>query len=154
MELALNSTELIHLYLKEFIHEPFIRKYIIELKLDMELQDNIKYHSDRWNHIIGTFYYTKDNQSSCSLVFPPSPHTRIHSHIFFSSNTPPQYIIVPDNIKDFYNITNTSYQSWELLFELILKHYTHDPHDLNYDDLLYSKLSLQINTSMKSLINS
>lgn len=153
MDIASNSTELIHLYLKEFIHEPFIRKYIIELKLDMELQDNIKYHSDRWNTIVGAFYYTKDNQSSYSLVHHEH-NSRIHSHIFFSSNTPPQYIIVPDNIKDFYNITNTSYQSWDLLFELIRKHNTHDHHDLNYDDLLYSKLSLQINTSMKSLLKS
>ena len=80
MDIALNSTELIHLYLKEFIHEPFIRKYIIDLKLDMELQDNIKYHSDRWNYIIGAFYYTKDNQSSYSLVHHDH-NLRIHSTV-------------------------------------------------------------------------
>jgi len=147
MEIALNNTELIHLYLKVFIHEPQIRKIIIDHKITMENKHNIQYHIDRWNTIVGAFYYTKDNQSSYSLVYHNSPIH--HSHIFFSTIQPPQYIIVPDNIKDFYNITNTSYQSWELLFELI-KTYFYAKHDAYTDDILYSQLSRNINLQMKN----
>lgn len=140
MEIGLNNREIIHLYLKQFIHEPHIRKIIIDHKITMENKENILYHIQRWNTIVGAFYYTKDNQSSFSLV-----QNINHSRIFFSTDKPPQYIIVPDHIKDFYNITNTSYQSWELLFELIKTYYIYGKHDALNDDILYSQLSRKIN---------
>tara|TARA_B100000287_G_C20353857_1_gene670973 strand:+ start:218 stop:673 length:456 start_codon:yes stop_codon:yes gene_type:complete len=146
MDIALNNTELIHLYLKEFIHEPQIRKIIIHHKITMENKHNIQYHIERWNTIVGAFFYTKDNQSSFSLVYN---NNNKHSQIFFSTNKPPQYIIVPDHIKDFYNITNTSYQSWELLFELIKTYYTYGKHHAHQDDILYSQLSRKIYLHMK-----
>ena len=149
MEIALNNTELIHLYLKKFIFDPYIRKIIIDLKITIEYTDNIQYHIDRWNTIVGAFYYTKDNQSSYSLVYP-SPRTIHHSHIYFSTIKPPQYIIISDHIKDFYNITNTSYQSWELLFLLIKTYHTTPKLDTHHDDILYSKLSRKINLQMKT----
>ena len=148
MEVQLNTRERIHLYLKVYIHEPYIRKKIIDEKEGIENNETITYHIDRWNHIIGAFYYTKDNQSSYSLVYDQSS-TR-HSHIFFSTIKPPEYIIVNDYIKDFYNITNTSYQSWELLFELIKTYYTYGKHEAHQDDILYSKLSNKLNIQMKN----
>ena len=147
MEIALNNTELIHLYLKKFIYEPYIRKIIIDLKITIEYTDNIQYHIDRWNTIVGAFYYAKDNQSSFSLIHHNSP-IRSHSHIAFSTIKPPQYIIVPDHIKDFYNITNTSYQSWELLFELIKTYHKYGKITAQDDDNLYSILSRKINLHM------
>ena len=152
MEIALNNTELIHLYLKQFIFDPYIRQIIIHLKLTIELQDNIKYHFDRWNLIIGAFHQAKDNQSSYSLIHHPnSPYSPPHSHIFFSTIKPPQYIIVPDHIKHFYNITNTSYQSWDLLFELIKTRHTYGKHESQQDDILYSQLSRKLNLHMKHM---
>ena len=151
MDIALNNTEIIHLYLKQFIHEPHIRKIIIHHKINMEFQDTITYHIQRWNTIVGAFYYAKDNQSSYSLVHHHIPHSHIpHSHIFFSTIKPPQYIIVTDYIKDFYNITNTSYQSWDLLFELIKTYYIYGKHDTHQDDILYSQLSRKLNLQMKN----
>jgi len=146
MEVKINSREQLHLYLKVYIHEPYIRKKIIDEKERIENYDTMRYHIDRWNHIIGAFHYTKDNQSSYSLVYDQSS-TR-HSHIFFSTIKPPEYIIVNDYIKDFYNITNTSYQSWELLFELIKTYYIYGKDKAHDDDILYSKLSHKIHLQM------
>mgnify|MGYP001189623807 CR=1 FL=1 len=106
----------------------------------------MRYHIERWNKIVGAFYYAKDNQSSYSLVYDQS--SLIHSHIFFSTIKPPQYIIVKDNIKDFYNITNTSYQSWELLFELIKTYYIYGKDKAHDDDILYSNID---NTLVKQI---
>jgi len=154
MEIGLNNREQIHLCLKVYIYEPNIRKKIIDEKERIENNETITYHIDRWNHIIGAFYYAKDNQSSYSLVYDLSSQSQSqsHSHIFFSTIKPPQYIIVEDYIKDFYNITNTSYQSWELLFELIKTYYIYGKLDALDDDILYSKLSYKLNIQMKNKI--
>ena len=148
MEIALTSSELIHLYLKKYINEVYIRKIIIDMKYDLEYQDNITYHSDTWENIASVFYYTKDNQK---LYSHPSDWTRpTLSHVFFRVNKPPQYIIVPDYIKDFYNITNISYQTRELLHELIKTYRLYGlPHMIN-DDIIYSKLSHQIHLLMNN----
>jgi len=116
------------------------------MKFHIEHQDNIRYHTHTWEIIASAFYYTKDNQKSYSLATPPPNHYL--SHIFFSSNKPPQYIIVPDYIKHFYNITNISYQTRELLHELIKTYGTFGSHDMKLDDILYSKLSLHIHLAM------
>ena len=150
MEIALNTTELIHLYLKNYITDVYIRQNIIDMKYQSELQDNIRYHNDTWQHIASAFYYAKDNQRS--YVYPTTDSHYI-SHIFFSSNKPPQYIIIPDNIKDFYNITNISYQTRELLFDLIKTYAIYGYDDMKQDDILYSKLSKLIHIKMYHITN-
>jgi len=147
MEISLNTRELIHLYLKTYLHDPYIRKIIIDEKFLCEHKDNIRYHIDTWNYIATAFYYAKDNQSSYSLVYD---NNNYNSHIFFSSIRPPQYIIVPDHIHDFYNITNVSYQSRELIHDLIKTYGTYGNDEMNNDDILYSELSRQINLFMKN----
>ena len=144
MEISLNSTEMIHLYLKTYIYDVYLRKIIIDMKLLIEQQENIRYHTDTWEMLASAFYYTKDNQKSYT-------HRPTISHVFFSSNKPPQYIIVPDYIKDFYNITNISYQTRELLHELIKTYGIYGTDDMINDDILYSKLSHKINFTMKNL---
>ena len=152
MEIALTSRELIHLYLKKYINEVYIRKIIIDMKFHIEHQDNIRYHTHTWEIIASAFYYTKDNQKSYSLVYHETTSTSgfYQSHVFFSSNKPPQYIVVPDYIKDFYNITNISYQTRELLHELIKTYGIYGTDDMINDDILYSKLSHQIHLLMNN----
>lgn len=140
MDISLNTRELIHLYLKNYITDVYIRQHIIDIKYQTEQQDNIRYHNDTWQHIASAFYYAKDNQQSYSLVF-------------FSSNKPPQYIVIPDNIKDFYNITNISYQTRELLFDLIKTYAIYGYDDMKQDDILYSKLSKLIHIKMNHITN-
>ncbi len=147
MDISLNSIEWIHLLLKTYIYDVYLRKKIIYMKLQIEQEENIRYHCDTWEKIASAFYYTKDNQKSYSLVYPST--NMIHSHVFFSSNKPPQYIVVPDYIKDFYNITNISYQTRELLHDLIKNNAIYGIHDVKDDDFLYSKLSHKINLTMK-----
>ena len=152
MEIALTSRELIHLYLKKYINEVYIRKIIIDMKFHIEHQEDLRYHINQWDIIASAYYYTKDNQKSYSLVYSGYFGSPSHylSHIFFPSNKPPQYIIIPDYIKDFYNITHFSYQSRELLHDLIKIYGIYGLHHMINDDILYSKLSLLIHLKMNN----
>lgn len=153
MEIALNSFELIHLYLKTFIHDPYIRNIIINYKYKSELQDDLRYHINQWDIIASAYYYTKDNQHHYSLVFTDNNRRGgdYLSRIFFSSNKPPQYIIRPDHIKDFYNISHFSYQTRELILELIHTRHTCGLKSMITDDILYSTLSHKINSALKHI---
>ena len=144
MEYSLKRDETILLYLKVFIPIPEICNKIIILKNEGEKRDTLKYHSDRWENIVGEYYYTRDN------------HTGKFSYIFDNIN----YVIKPDHRRQFYNLTGVSYQIVELIHELIrILH--EDSWDfeidekkdwLSYDDSLYSELSKKIMIEMRKIL--
>lgn len=140
MEYSLKQDETILLYLKVYIPIPELCNKIIKIKNEDEKRDSLKYHSDRWENIVGEYYYTRDN------------HTGKFSYIFDNIN----YVIKPDHRRQFYNLTGVSYQIVELIHELIrILH--EDSWDfeidekkdwLRYDDSLYSELSQKIMIEM------
>ena len=140
MEYSLKRDEYILLYLKVYIPIPELCNKIIKIKNEDEKRDSLKYHSDRWENIVGEYYYTRDN------------HTGKFSYIFDNIN----YVIKPDHRRQFYNLTGVSYQIVELIHELIrILH--EDSWDfeidekkdwLRYDDSLYSELSQKIMIEM------
>ena len=144
MEVSLKRDETILLYLKVFIPIPEICNKIIKIKNEDEKRDTLKYHSDRWENIVGEYYYTRDN------------HTGKFSYIFDNIN----YVIKPDHRRQFYNLTGVSYQIVELIHELIrILH--EDSWDfeidekkdwLSYDDSLYSELSKKIMIEMRKIL--
>ena len=157
MEIALNASELINLYLKEFIHEPFIRHLIINYKCHMEQQDNMRYHHERWSSVAGAFFYSKDNQLPSyrdtilghhGRIPRPSTYSASCSHILLSSSRNPLYIVIPDSQRDFYNITNRSFQSWNFIFDLIYTYHTYGKHYTERHDALLSNLSHKLHLQM------
>jgi hypothetical protein len=144
MEYSLKRDETILLYLKVFIPIPELCNKIIKIKNEDEKRETLKYHSDRWENIVGEYYYTRDN------------HTGKFSYIFDNIN----YVIKPDHRRQFYNLTGVSYQIVELIHELIrILH--EDSWDfeidekkdwLSYDDSLYSELSKKIMNEMRKIL--
>ena len=57
----LSSDEYILLYLKQFINETSICKNIIFIKKQDEKNEIYNYHNDRWENIIGNYFYLIDN---------------------------------------------------------------------------------------------
>jgi hypothetical protein len=138
MEIALNQNELIHLYLKENITEVNIRHLIIKYKEEAEYIETYNYHINKWNHIVGEYYYCKDNQG---------PQ---FSYIWFNLTGPPpdeRFWIVPDKLHSFFQITYTSYQSWDMLFKII-QSLKMSKDVMIEDDYLYSILSRKLAYAM------
>ena len=143
MEIALKRDEIIRLYLKVFIPINEICNEIIKIKNEEEKRETLEYHMDRWETIVGEYYYTRDN------------HTGKFSYVF--DNT--KYVIKPDHRVNFYKLTGVSYQVIELIHELIrILHENSwdfeidDKADwLKYDDALYSELSKRIMIEMRCL---
>ena len=141
MEYSLKRDETILLYLKVYIPIPELCNKIIKIKNEDEKRDTLKYHIDRWENIVGEYYYTRDN------------HTGKFSYIFDNIN----YVIKPDHRIQFYNLTGVSYQIVELIHELIrILH--EDSWDfeidekkdwIKHDDVLYSELSKKIMIEMQ-----
>jgi hypothetical protein len=143
MEVSLKKDEYIRLYLKYFLPIPEICNCIIKEKNNMEKNDSLKYHLNRYENIVGEYYYTRDN------------HFGKFSYILDENN----YIIKPDHRIYFYHMTGISYQVVELIHELIkIKNENswdmeiEDKEDwLRYDDKLYSELSKKIMDQMKNI---
>ena len=140
MEYSLNRDEKIRLHLKEFIPIPEICNKIIKIKNDMENEETLKYHIDRWESIAGEHHFTRDT------------HYGKFSYIFDDS----KYIVKRDHRIYFYEMTGISYQVLELIYELIRilneNSYDEDFGDkkrwLRNDDKLYSELSKRIMIEM------
>ena len=145
MEYSLRRDEKIRLYLRVFIPIPEICNKIIVLKNNEEKSEALKYHIDRWENIVGEYYYTKDN------------HTGKYSYIHDGFN----YIVKRDHRLHFYNITGISYQIVGLIHELIrILHENSwdfqidDKKDwLRHDDELYCNLSEKIMIEMGKIKN-
>jgi len=141
MEYSLNRDEYIRLYLKVFIPTPEICNKIIKMKNKSENEDTLKYHMDRFENIVGEYYYTRDT------------HTGKFSYVHDGLN----YIVKKDHRRQFYNLTGISYQIVELIHELIrILHENSWDFEidekkdwLRYDDSLYSELSKRIMIEMR-----
>ena len=140
MEISLKRDEIILLYLKEYIPIREICNKIIKLKNNLEKEDTLEYHTNRWNTICKEHIYTRNNQ--CGKF----------SYIFDLN----QYIVKPDHRINYYQMTGISYQVVELIYELIRikneKLWDMEIEDkdewLIHDDKLYSKLSKMIMDEM------
>lgn len=140
-ELSLNNDENINMILSRFIPIPEIRKDIIEKKKELEKEEILNYHIDRWIDISGSHFIARDtNVGKFSQILDGT-----------------KYIIKPDHRLEFYERTGLSYQIIELLHELILLKSDDSIIDnidyeywLHHDDTLYSKMSEMIMIEMKN----
>ena len=119
------------------IPDPYLLKYILSLKKIIEQKEILNYHNDRWNNI----------------GFKYKPHSRLSGEwdkygpfsIIYSTN---DYSIVEDNVLNFYNETDISYQVVYLLHHLICMK---DKKIRKETDELYGFLSNKIMNKMRRL---
>ena len=144
MEYGLTSYENIYGILRIFINEPSICKYIMNHKKQLEDIEIVEFHSKRWEDIAGSYFMLRDLYKD---TFSPSPHP---------------YIVKPDHLFTFYNLTGISYQVVVFIHELIKLKNTDALENtfivdykewLNDDDTLFSELSEQIMLQMKTISN-
>ena len=141
MEYGLTSYEHIYGILRIFINEPSICKNIMNHKKQLEDTEILEFHSKRWKDISGSHFMLRDLYKD---KFSPSPHP---------------YLVKPDHLFTFYNLTGISYQVVDFIHELIklknpdalentfivdYKEWLHD------DDTLFSTLSKKIMLQMKA----
>ena len=131
----LSTNEYIYMYLKEYINEVSICKQIIKYKNNYEYNEILEYYSDIWNNIIGEYYYMRDNQYNK------------FSYIFNDK----LYVIKTDFKLDFFFLTGVSYQTIELIHELIKNKGQYSSDILKYDDYLYNILSNKILNDLKQI---
>lgn len=147
-EISLNNKENINMILSRFIPIPEIRTKIIKLKDIGENEETLQYHIERWDNIVGSYYFAKD--------------TRLNkfSYVVDAGSISQRFIIKRDHRLEFFNRTGFSYQIISLLHELIClmgenwelqgTPYIDNSYEywLNHDDLLYSKMSKMISLEM------
>ena len=128
-----------HIYgiLRLFINEPSICKYIMNHTKQLEDTETLEYHYKRWETIAGSHFMLHDT----------------HEGKIYSVN----YIVRPDHLFTFFNLTGISYQVVDFIHELIkLKNpdalentFIVDYKEwLHYDDTLFSTLSKKIMSQM------
>ena len=159
MEYSLKRDEQVKLYLISLLPISEICDEIIVMKNNMEQEETLEYHKNRWNRIAGEHYYTRDN------------HYKNFSYILHSASLPikdegatlrvthKEYIIKPDHRMNFYHMTGISYQVMELIYELIRirndKSWDMEIENkidwVKHDDKLYSALSTKIMDLMKTI---
>ena len=144
MEYGLTSYEHVYGILRIFINEPSICKYIMNHKKRLEDTEIVEFHYKRWKDISSSHYML---QGLYKDTFSPSPHP---------------YIVKPDHLFTFYNLTGISYQVVVFIHELIKLKNTDALENtfivdykewLNDDDTLFSELSEQIMLQMKTISN-
>lgn len=149
-EISLNNKENINMILSRFIPIPEIRTKIIKLKDIGENEETLQYHIERWDNIVGSYYFAKD--------------TRLNkfSYVVDAGSISEKFNIKRDHRLEFFNRTGISYQIIALLHELIRLRsenwglgdketsYIDSSYEywLNRDDLLYSKMSKMISLEM------
>ena len=139
-EISLTNDENINMILSRVIPIQELRKDIIEKKKELEKEEILNYHIDRWIDISGSHFITRDtNVGKFSQILDGE-----------------KYIIKPDHRLEFFERTGISYQIIELLHELLLLKSDDSIIDnidyeywLQHDDKLYSKMSEMIMIEMK-----
>lgn len=139
-EISLNNKENINMILSRFIPIPEIRTKIIKLKDIKENEETLQYHIERWDNIVGSYYFAKDTRKNK------------FSYVLDVGTTNQEFNIKRDHRLEFFNRTGISYQIVALLHELILLRtgFVGNSYEywLNHDDLLYSKMSKMISLEM------
>lgn len=131
--MELSNEEQIYQLIREKVNDPYLSRYIISLKNDIERKETLEYHVDRWNKISAKYFSVKhSNYNKYSLIWDKT-----------------DYIVKVDHMLDFYNATGLSYQVVELLHVLIEK--KDHKEWLKYDDKLYDILSRKIMIKMREL---
>ena len=138
----LTADESILLCLKELVnHNIDVCKLIIKKKKEIESKETMDYYYDRWENIAGSHYRLHDT------------HDGKYSLIWDDSN----YKVKKDHNPMFYNLTGISYQTIELLHELIKINRVDSENSrvedykywLTYNDKLFSFLADKIRVAMK-----
>ena len=130
------------LLLKELLnHNIDLCKKILKYKKVYENSENRIYYLDRYEKIATEHYYLHEN----------------HENKFSFIHDTKHYVLKKDFKLDFYNYTGISYQTIELIHELIklrndpfIKNKKDYIEQLNYDDKLYSLLSTKIADEMNN----
>tara|TARA_B100000900_G_scaffold151303_1_gene128508 strand:- start:883 stop:1314 length:432 start_codon:yes stop_codon:yes gene_type:complete len=132
----LSSNNEILLLLKELLnHNIDLCKKILKYKNEYEISENRIYYLDRYEKIAKEHYYLHKN----------------HENKFSFIHDTKHYVLKKDFKLDFYNYTGISYQTIELIHELIkLKNKKDCIEQLNYEDKLYSLLSIKIANEMNN----
>ena len=107
MSISLNKDKLISLYLSRLIPIDIIRFKIIKYKTMLENKESLEYHIERWETISSKYFRSFEiNQYN-----QRQPYSYIHDDIY--------YISLPDKNMDYYNETGISFQTRDMLLEII-----------------------------------
>lgn len=133
--------------------DPYLSKYIIEIKEKIEKKEALDYHIERWETISGKYFRSQELFTGDKKYYP---------YVLDSK----YYIFEKDRVLDFYNETGISFQNRDLLLNVIkTKSDMEIDGDIeiyrdnlspevkywrNYNDDIYSILSNKIYKIMKS----
>ena len=87
---------------------------IVHLKNDYEKADALKYHIEAWDRIAGAYF------KSIEKRYPT------YSYVGWKAFSGPVFIALPDNIRDFYDVTGCPYQVRETVLQQIEELYSMD----------------------------
>ena len=87
---------------------------IVHLKNDSEKADALKYHIEAWDRIAGAYF------KSIEKRYPT------YSYVGWKAFSGPVFIALPDNIRDFYDVTGCPYQVRETVLQQIEELYSMD----------------------------
>ena len=87
---------------------------IVHLKNDYEKADALKYHIEAWDRIAGAYF------KSIEKRYPT------YSYVGWQAFSGPVFIALPDNIRDFYDVTGCPYQVRETVLQQIEELYSMD----------------------------
>ena len=85
---------------------------IVHLKNDSEKADALKYHIEAWDRIAGAYF------KSIEKRYPT------YSYVGWKAFSGPVFIALPDNIRDFYDVTGCPYQVRDTLLKQIEELYS------------------------------
>jgi len=86
--------------------DPYLSKYIIEIKEKIEKKEALDYHIERWETISGKYFRSQE-------LF--TGDKKYYSYVLDSK----YYIFEKDRVLDFYNETGISFQNRDLLLNVI-----------------------------------
>ena len=88
--------------------DPYLSKYIIEIKNKIEKKEAYEYHIERWETISGKYFRSQE-------LSPFTGNKNYYSYVLDSKD----YIFEKDRVMDFYHETGFSFQSRDLLLSVI-----------------------------------
>ena len=154
MSISLNKDKLISLYLSRLIPINELKFKIIKLKTILENKESLEYHIERWETISSKYFRSFEiNQYN-----QRQPYSYIFDDIY--------YISLPDKNMDYYNETGISFQTRDMLLDIIsypvsfnketgiCKQSIINNKNIEYrkkDDEIYGILSKEIMKKLKSI---
>ena len=143
--------------LEQIISDPYLCKKIVNLKKEIEEFESRKYHIEMWVLVASAYFKGIDR----TTILMNSQLTRQDSYILNMASNNTEYHVCKDITRDYYELTNVSYQVRELIISLI-KEYSKDNRIgeisdkermqwMKFDDKYYGVLAKKIMNAMNAM---